>query len=109
MQNTMILIFTTMRTSYFILFIINTQDMSFIFTKNFTNYVTSNLNFNPDFLNMMFRAVVDTGLWVLRVKVIRVCSDLAAENLTQEATYIAQVKYRSSNNIELKIFNRSSA
>lgn len=109
MQKTTILIFTTVRTSYFILFIINTQDVSFIFTNNITNYVTSNLNFSPDFLNMMFRAVVDTGLWVLKVKVIRICSDLAAENLTQEATYIAQVKYSSGNNIELQIFNRSSA
>jgi hypothetical protein len=46
-----------------------------------------------------------TGLWVHRgmTKIMRACSDLAADILTQEATYIAQVRYRSGNNIELEI------
>jgi hypothetical protein len=80
--------------SHFIILLINTQVVSFNFIKNFTNYV-SNKNFNPNDLNMMFRGVVVAGLWahIGITKIMRACSNLSADILTQEVTYIAQVKY----------------
>lgn len=95
MQKTLILISITMKTSCPIsILITNIQVVSFNFTKDFTNYI-SNKNFNPNYLNMMFRGMVVTGLWAHRgiTEIMRASSNLTADIFTQEATYIVQVKY----------------